>query len=124
LNLEPIDINTVPISIKFQEPIKAITEGASINIEVSQYVTLDGSVNIFHEIDKKFPQGCIQAVLISESGQTTKLVERSGRLGSNRAFVNISSVKGVPTGIEFISIQLTSCQEIKNTEVTWYNYSK
>ena len=124
LTPEPIDINTDILTIKPESSIEAITKGASINIDVSQYIYSEKMTDGFKEIKEKFPQGCITATLISEKGVKVVLSKSSGRWGGSTKMLNLHAADGVPTNIEFNKIELLSCKEIQNTKVTWYNYSK
>ena len=124
LTPEPIDINTNIFTIEPKSSIEAITKGASLNIDVSQYILSEKMTDGFNEIKEKFPQGCITATLISEQGQKVVLDKSSGRWGGAKKMVNLHAANGVPTDIEFNKIELVSCKEIKSTKVTWYNYSK
>lgn len=124
LTPEPIDINTNILTIEPKSSIEAITKGASLNIDVSQYIFSQKMTDGFNEIKEKFPQGCITATLISEQGEKVILDKSSGRWGGTKKMVNLHAANGVSTDIEFNKIELISCKEIKNTKVTWYNYSK
>jgi hypothetical protein len=124
LTPDPVDINTEILAIKPESSIEAITNGASLNIDVSQYILSEKMTDGFKEIKDKFPQGCITATLISEHGEKVVLNKSSGRWGGTKKMVNLHAENGVPTDIEFNKIELLSCKEIKNTKVTWYNYSK
>ena len=124
LTPEPIDINTNLLTIKPDSSIEAITKGASLNIDVSQYILSEKMTDGFEEIKEKFPQGCITATLINEQGEKVVLNKSSGRWGGAKKMVNLHAANGVLTDIEFNTIELLSCKEIKNTKVTWYNYSK
>ncbi|MEW8300238.1 MAG: hypothetical protein AB2712_15485 [Candidatus Thiodiazotropha sp.] len=119
----PIDIGQEPILIKFEEPISAITSGASINIDITPYIS---SVNIsdgLKEIVNIFPSGCVVANLNSRKGEVVTLSRSTGSWNGEQKMLNLSSEIGVPTGVKYISMQLSSCKEIKNAVVTWYNYS-
>ena len=124
LTAEPVDINTKILTIKPESSIEAITNGASLNIDVSQYILAEKMTDGFKEINEKFPQGCITATLITEHGEKVVLSKSSGRWGGAKKMVNLHAQNGVPTDIEFNKIELSSCKEIKTTKVTWYNYSK
>ena len=120
----PVNITESPILIEFEKPLSAITEGASINIDVTPHITSQGFSKEFKEIDEKFPEGCVKAKLISKKGEIVTLMHSSGRLGGKVKFLNLGSESGIPTGIKYVSIEISSCRKINNTVVTWYNYSK
>ena len=120
----PINISENPILIEFEKPLSAITEGASINIDVTPHITSQGFSNEFKEIDEEFPKGCVKAILKSKQGEIVTLIDSDGRLGGKEKFLNLGSESGVPTGAKYVSIEISSCKQINNTVVTWYNYSK
>jgi hypothetical protein len=120
----PIDIGNDPIFIEFKKPVKAITGGASINIDVTPYISAENVIDGFKEIDSTFPEGCVIAVLKSKNGTDITLSKSSGRWDGEKKMLNLKAKAGVPTGVKFVGIQLSSCKEIGSTSVTWYNYSK
>ncbi len=120
----PIEIGNEPIFIEFKKPVKAITGGASINIDVTSYISSENAIDGFKEIDSTFPEGCVIAVLKSKNGTNITLSKSSGRWGGEERMLNLKAETGVPTGVKFVGIQLSSCKEMSSTSVTWYNYSK
>jgi len=124
LTPNPIDIGHEPIQIAFEKPLKVITKGASINIDVSPYITANNVFDGFKEIESSFPEGCVIAVLESVDGKKIVLSKSSARWGGDNKMLNLKSNIGVPTGVKFVGIQISSCKAISDTNVTWYNYSK
>ncbi|MFL0807361.1 MAG: hypothetical protein K6L60_08750 [Oceanobacter sp.] len=120
----PVDIRSEPILIEFEKPIDAITKGASINIDVTPYISSQIASDGFKEIDSTFPSGCVKAIVKSKKDERITLSKSSGRWGGKKKMLNLRSESGVPTGVKFVTMQLISCKEINNTVITWYNYSK
>lgn len=120
----PIDIGREPILIEFEKPISAITKGASVNIDVTPHISSQTVSDGFKEIGNTFPSGCVIATLRSKQGEIITLSKSSGRWGGKKKMLNLSSESGTPTGIKYVDMQISSCVEINNTVITWYNYSK
>lgn len=119
-----IDIDEEPVHIVFEKPVSAITESASINIDISTYISSTNASEGFKEIDSAFPVGCVKAILLSKQGESITLSKSSGRWGGDKKMLNLSSNSGTPTGVKYVSMKISSCEKINNTVVTWYNYSK
>ena len=76
------------------------------------------------EIRESFPEGCVKATLISEGSHKVFLDNSFGSWGNKEKVLRLSSSNGVPTKLEFKRIELSSCKEIKNAMVKWYNFSE
>ena len=121
---DPINIGTEGVELAPAEKIEAITGGAALYIDITSYISADNAVDALREVEKRYPEGCIKTVLSTNSGQLVTLDSISGAWGGDNTQVRLSSSKGVPVGVEFTSIKISSCTEIRNTVVKWINYSK
>jgi len=120
----PVDIGLQTIDIQVTENIEAITSGASLYIDITREISSDSVFDALNEIDKKYPKGCVGAVLSGKNGDKVLLDTSSGAWSNELVELRLSSQKGVPTDMPFTSIKISSCNEIKSTVVKWRNYSK
>ena len=119
-----MDISNVPITITPEKSFEAITSGAGINIDVTRHTEATNVFDAFDEIKTKFPKGCINAILNSKESPPVSLTEISGRWSDKQVAVHLTAVEGVPTGIDFNSVEITSCKKLNGVFVKWVNYSK
>ncbi len=87
------------------KPIKAITSGASVLIDLS--LTFDflgakksGSISSLDILEKKFPPGSVSATLYSEDGQKILLNDINFLLSNESAEISISTKSEVPKRVE------------------------
>jgi hypothetical protein len=113
----PIDINDEWISIKPNEPIAAITGGASIRIDVSKYIkSMD-----FNEEIELFPNGSVEGRLIQKDGQEIMLTNDGKSHSKDSVMLIVSGINSIPTDVEFIEVKLKSKLLISSTMVYWKN---
>ena len=124
LTPEPVTIED-QLSIDAQSPIKAITTGASIRIDISEQVRFNiGNKDMFESYDfmkKNFPSGSVRVELHSKD-QIVVLDRISYFSGKEKLGLNVSSKTGVPTDLEFTRIVINTSVSLKNTVVSWKNY--
>jgi len=113
----PIEIGGEWVTIKPGEPLEAITGGAAIYIDITNYVKpMD-----FEEVSKIFPDGSVEGKLITNNGKEV-LLSSVGSSHSNESVQLIVAGKGpVHTNVEYKEVMLKSLVPIKSTNVYWRN---
>lgn len=125
LTPEPVDL-IGEMELQPKEPLKAITSGASIQIDVSSTITWggdEGIVELRQRLAKMFPANSIKAKLIGNSNQEVVFTYKGNHL-FNRDSVTLSlySDNGVPTDMEFRRVIITSNIELKGVYIFWKNH--
>ena len=109
LTPQPVDILGT-LEIRPTEPIEAITSGASIEIEVSHLLGEKRGIDETNrELEALFPAGTIEAELHSVGHQPVTLrYEGKYAWSGNTKSLILSGASGVPTGVEFSKVVVTS----------------
>lgn len=125
LTPQPVDILGT-LEIRPVEPLKAITSGASIEIEVSHLLgDVEGIVEREHKIKELFPAWTIKAELHSSRHKPIALHYEGNFAWSNEStWLILSGVPGLPTGVEFDKVVVKSQIRLAGVRVSWKNYSK
>lgn len=116
-------------TIELSKSISAITSGASIQIDVFENVKYVKGMDI-NEFRKKvrvlYPPHSIEATLIEENGNITKLnYGTSGIMfNSKSTLLGLYSDTGVPTDREFVKVKIMSKVDLNDVLVTWNKYKK
>ena len=120
----PVDIDRQLI-LDLNIPIKAITSGAGIEIDLSKQVRSSiGNKDMFETFDfmeEKFPEGSIHVQLKGKS-QFILLDKISYGYSNGSSKVKVSSASGVPEGIEFTSVIINTNVPLQNAIISWKNY--
>ncbi len=111
------------LELSLEDPIVAVTSGASVRIDVSNLVSGSSISEIKQSFDSIFPESCVSAVLQGPDGPVA-LSRTSSLLSNDQTLLSLSSDTGVPTKTEFSRIELTSCVELKDVNIYWANYKK
>ena len=119
--------NPVSIDGRFElmldEPITAVTGGASLQIDVSSTIQVTTISETRQTVSSRFPDGCLSAVLFGANGEV--ILQDNGTSISNRDVrITLASVSGVPVGDEFSRIEVQSCLELTDVEIYWKNHKK
>ena len=125
LTPEPISIDETPLQIVFSKPITAINCSASFNVKISEQITSDSYSEAIKEAKSKFKDGCIKIELQSK-GHEVVVLGSDGSLrwgGKNNSSINLNSLN-LPTDRKYISMLISSCIPLRQSEITWYNYGK
>lgn len=124
---EPIDI-VGSVSLKFAEPVFAITSRTHIHIDVTDSVRdsvgLANAVAVLDYLEKKYPDGSVSASLTTTAGEAAILDKVGGSTSADTAQLMLLSSTGVPTGIDFSEVEIVSIADLKGVSVTWQNFSK
>lgn len=126
LTTAPIDLFGEKILVP-DESLNAITQGASIQIDVSDYIahsnlTGGGLVENQKQLNELIPQGSMKAILFGTDGSQKQLDHIGFSWSPNDTRVVLTSTSGIPTDREFNKVIITSCVNLKSVRVYWKNY--
>ena len=110
--------------LHFAEPVSAITQGASLIINVSDEILSKEFLTRGDEAASLFPEGCIVATLVDDNGDVHQLNERGIGLTNTEVFLMLRSGQPGIVGPKFISVELASCRSFTTAEIRWRNFSK
>ncbi len=109
-----------------KEPISAVTSGASLEIDVSSIVMKskeERTVEFRARVKKLFPPHTIKANLVQKNGEKIPLIYAGYFSFNNKGtWLSLSSESGVPTGKEFITVEVISKIKIEDVTIHWRNY--
>lgn len=115
----PIDLGNEWLEFIPNKPLKAVTGGAALYLDLTKNVADIWDTNSH---DKKFPRGTIQAELVPENGQPIMLANESGySISDNTVSVMITPNSEIPTKIKFTKVRLRSSVPLKSVKLTWKN---
>lgn len=113
-------------SFILQKPIKAVTSGASINIDISSLVKWDereGIAEFRRRAEKKFPGMMVEAWLFKENYEIVKFIYKGNILFNKEiAKLDLTSNNEVPTDVEFKKIKIFSQIKLEHVNIYWKNY--
>ena|SRR5688572_25697929 len=121
---QPVDIDGM-VEFKLREPVAAITSGATLEIDVSSTILKrrDESITDFRRrVDETFPAGTVVATLFGDSLLVDMAYSGNHAYSDNSVTLLLQSKDGVPTGVEFTRLTITSQSTLKSTLVRWRNY--
>ena len=122
---EPIAIGDEPVEVIFRDPIKAMDKYASFNVKVSEYAESSHFQDFTKEITSNFPEGCLKIHLNSKNSDSVLFTKRAVTWNNpGDVSVNLKSAGGVATDMKYTSLIISSCNELKSTKITWFNYGK
>jgi hypothetical protein len=122
---DPINIGYEAKEIIPSKPLKALNCSASFNVNVTELITSDTYPNFVKEAESKFREGCLMVELKSKNGSTAIFSRRSITWGSPKnVSVNLKANHVFDQSVKYESITITSCSELKNASITWYNHGK
>lgn len=108
------------------KPLKAITSGAEIQIQVTSMIAVDRGVGILKlqdAITEAFPSGTINAHLFSKSGKEIVLGYNGFfSFAKNDVWLTLSKEGGMPTNMEFVKIVIESKVPLKDVNIYWKNH--
>lgn len=128
LTPHPVDLAGTK-EFKPDTPLRAITEGATIYVDVTSMIGLmqptEGIVEFRKRVNKTFPAGTIEAALVATNGVKIVL-EHKGYVSfsDKNVWLELSREGGVPTEIEFDRVVITSRLELKQVKIHWRNFKR
>lgn len=128
LTQNPITMSNGELELKLNEPIEAITSGASIQIDVTSMLKWDkneGIKELRKKLDAIFPSGSIKAKLIEDDGMEIDLIYTgSSLINEDNVRLSLYGDGKISVDKEFTSIKLISSVELDEVNVYWKNYKK
>ncbi len=113
----PITIGDEWVTIKPSEPLVAITGGAAIHIDISQYIKPFD----FDGVSERFPDGIVEGKLIQKDGKEFELLSNGGSHSNDSVWLIVAGKNSVPTDVEFVEVKLKSNVTIESANVYWKN---
>lgn len=117
----PISLSEEWVFVAPDKPITAITGGASIRIDISNYINDKMS---FEEVKSKFPNGSIKGKLISDNGTIIELENKYSSHNQNQVMLILDANEPIPLKVKFTKVALKSLQPIEKINVYWRNYAQ
>ncbi len=118
LTPDPVTISNNALEIFPEKPLKAITGGAAIYIDVSNYGNKKVS---FDEIRKKFPERSVHGKLVTKNGKEIILRHQGFSTSNDEIRLIVGGIESVPTDTKFVKVVLWSEKELKDVKVIWIN---
>ncbi len=127
LTQSPIDVYGSFV-LDFEEPIKAITPGASIQIDVSSMISYSSNEDIRtfrKKLLKLFPKNIIRGKLITKNGQKVLITYHGDHLFNKKeVLISLYADDGIPLDKEFENLELESKIQLTSVYIYWKNYKK
>jgi hypothetical protein len=121
---QPVDLDGM-VEFKLGEPLTAITAGATLEIDVSSMISKrreEPIIDFRRRVDEAFPAGTVEATLFGENVRVE--MPYTGNYAYSDAGVTLllQSKDGVPTGVEFSRLTITSQSTLRSIAVRWRNH--
>jgi len=121
-----IDVGNVVYELPLDEPLVAVSGGASIQIDVTNMLKLDESMTVrqFREVATiRFRGSAILANLIAESATIRLDFDGATSVDENSVRI-ILEADDIPLDLEFNRLTLETSVPLRQVSVFWKNYSK
>lgn len=127
LTPQAIDIAN-EIVLSPEKPLTAITGGAGVHIDLSDFapavgIKQTGIEESMRILNESIPREGVSGYLLTAEGQRISLDKAFFSLENNQAWMVLTSSSGIPTGPEFVTLSIRSSVEIPGVLVYWKNYS-
>ena len=126
LTPEPINLSGTH-EISLTAPIKAVSSGARIGVDVSSIVSIrpdESLVDFRDRVGREFPSMSMSALLQSSEGKSIKLIYSGNvEIGKSTVVLSLTSGNAFPTNQAFNRLTVTSTVQAKGVKVIWTNYS-
>lgn len=124
LTPHPIDLHG-RIELIPDEPIEAITNGAGIEVDVSSMIAWKNHENIMlfkRRLLSLFPPETISVKLIGENAELEMYYDGSYSFNENIVILYVEAKNGVPVGVKYNKVVVSSGVKLKHIKVYWRNY--
>ena len=119
----PISIENEWIEINPSESFSAITGGAAIYLDVSNYIPNNLGLNEqFDAVKGKFPDGSIRGVIIAENGKEFNIQNKGSSHAKHDVRLIMDYGAPMPTDIEYTKLMLESDIPMEGISVYWKNF--
>ena len=122
LTASPISIDEGWTTLRPKEPLTAITGGAAIYVDVTEYLKPLGLQPFdFAGVAKVFPEGVVEGRLLTEGGSEIELRNLASSHGNDVIRLIVGPEGSMPTELEFVEVKLRSQVPIDSVRVFWKN---
>jgi hypothetical protein len=125
LTPSPVTLENI-VTLEPDEPISAVTTGASLEIDVSNILIKpkeEGIPEFTERVEKLFPPYTISASLMQADGKEVVLIYTGGHSYNHESTrLSLYSEDGVPTDQEFAKVVIITKAKIEGVTVHWKNY--
>ena len=107
------------------KPIKAITSGASIQIDVSSLINKDEKEGILafrKRLLAMFPPKTISARLVGEDAEVVLQYDGGHSFNKDSVWLELYVESGIQTDIEFKRVVIESSIKLNGVKILWKNY--
>lgn len=126
--LTPVPVNiSGEMVISPEKPLEAITPGASLEIDVSDFTGRIkmkelGMIEVKKILKERIPEGSVSATLHGAKGEKVLLNESGFSISNDGAKLTLFADQGIPTNVAFHRITITSNSELRGVKVYWKNF--
>ncbi len=123
----PITIKGSPHIINVKKPISAITDGASLLIDVSPMITdikKKSITQLRKDVTINFNNFIITAKLIGESNQVTLTYSGHSMISNGQVLLTLESNDKLSKLGSWSKVVISSSKQLTNVKIYWKNYSK
>lgn len=126
--LTPVPVNiSGEMVIRPEKLLEAITPGASLEIDVSDFtgrmkMKEMGILEVKEILKEKIPEGSVRATLYGSKGEKVVLNESGFSITNDGAKLTLFADSGIPTNMAFNKITITSNTELRGVKVYWKNF--
>ena len=126
--LTPVPVNiSGEMVIRPEKLLEAITPGASLEIDVSDFtgrmkMKEMGILEVKEILKEKIPEGSVRATLYGSKGEKVVLNESGFSITNDGAKLTLFADSGIPTNMAFNKITITSSTELRGVQVYWKNF--
>lgn len=125
LTPEPVNIKAnEKYIIKLEKPISAITDGASIQIDITDMFLHNDKADLIELrklIKKRFPRGSIQVKLMNQNKNITLNYDGMSAINAKNIRLLLNG-NDVVKGDEFDRVDLKSDYQLQKIKIYWKNY--
>ncbi len=123
----PVTIKDASLNINIEKPISAITDGASLLIDVSSMIDDIKNKSILQlrkDVENLFDNFILTAELIGESNKVSLSYSGHSMIGNGQIFLALDSDKKLSELGEWSKVVVSSSKALTNVNLYWKNYSK
>lgn len=115
-------------TIILDDPIKAITTGASIQIDVTSMISYTHGEDIVEFRKTLFsilPKNSIRGMLVTKNNMEIQLDYKGKHLFNEQAvLLTLSKSDGIPLDKEFEKVIIETDNDLKSVKILWKNFKK
>ncbi len=128
LSPSPVDIHAGAV-VTFTKEISALNSGAALHVDVSSMMPRSAMVDISTArqwVASHVPRGSLTATLYCSECSGNEHLAFNGKTSWDGKFMNVvlDSKDGVPPGVKFTKVEVSSEVELRQVRVEWVNHRK